>query len=108
MMRATRNTYSCEYCGKRATSNRRDARFCSSACRTKAHRERVTGSGHTWHAVDPDYRAMATEIRNCSVRAYDAIYTALERFGATAAQTAIYAVYVALDDCLPKTEGAKA
>lgn len=43
----------CAGCGKQFNPGRKDARFCSNACRQRAHRERVTAA-QTYHVSPPN------------------------------------------------------
>jgi len=97
----------CQQCKRLFQSVRSDAKFCSSTCRVKFHKEAKMGIGKTWHAVSEPGKTMATEIEKLSKTSYTAIDNILREFGARAAENAIIAAYSAAMACFDEIAAAK-
>jgi len=104
MARNRKHISSCQYCKHLFNSNRSDAKFCSSSCRLKFHKETKLGKGKTWHSVRPEYAQMAMDVKAISPDAYKTIEALLTGFGGLAAEYAIAAAYSAAMACIEALE----
>jgi len=98
---------SCQNCKNLFQATRSDAKFCSTTCREKYHRDTNIGRGKTWHSVRPEYAQKAQDIKNVSPSAYSDINALLEAFGGIAAEYAIAAAWNAAHDCVTVLERTK-
>lgn len=104
MSRSRKQIFYCQYCKKPFEAKRLDAKYCSSTCRVKLHRDVKTGNGKTWHSVRQEYAQKAQDINSVSPQAYQTINAMLGQFGGIAAEYAIAAAWQAAQDCFNAIE----
>lgn len=104
MVRDRKHILNCSHCGMVFFATRKDAKCCSSKCRSAFARELKARTGTTLRHMTENEREMIEEIRVISASAYYYLCEVLRMYGADAAGLAVMAAYNAASDCMAQRE----